>query len=184
VIKNSPGCSYWNGRDVAIVRQNTTGTGYYPIFSSSTDEGSWDVATYGGNLRFSYIPDTTYAAGANGGSITEIYMSQSGVLYGAAWNDYAEYRQADSIEPGRCIIENGDDTLSLATTRMQPGAAIISDTFGFAIGETEEARTPIAVSGRVLAYPYENRDEFRKAIGRPVCSGPNGTVSIMTDEEY
>jgi len=35
-----------------------------------------------------------------------------------------------------------------------------------------------------LAYPYEDIEEFKKAIGRPVCSGPNGTVSIMTDEEY
>ena len=67
---------------------------------------------------------------------------------------------------------------------MMPGANITSDTFGFAIGETKQAKTPIAVSGRVLAYPYESREEFKKNIGRPVCSGPNGTVSIMTDEEY
>jgi hypothetical protein len=67
---------------------------------------------------------------------------------------------------------------------MQPGAEIISDTFGFAIGKTEKAQTPIAASGRVLAYPYESHEEFMAAIGKPVCSGPNGTVSIMTDEEY
>jgi len=105
-------------------------------------------------------------------------------LYGAVWNDYAEYREANSIESGRCIIEVGDDTLVLSTERMQPGAEIISDTFGFAIGQTEKAQTPIAASGRVLAYPYEDKEEFRKNIGKPVCSGPNGTVSIMTDEEY
>ena len=106
------------------------------------------------------------------------------VLYGAAWNDYAEYREATIKEPGRCIIEKGDDTLIQSISRLQPGASIISDTFGFAIGETDDCKTPIAVSGRVLAYPYESREEFKKNIGRPVCSGPNGTVSIMTDEEY
>jgi hypothetical protein len=37
------------------------------------------------------------------------------------------------------------------------------------------------VTGRVLAYPYEDIEEFKP--GYPVCSGPNGTVSIMTDEE-
>ena len=105
-------------------------------------------------------------------------------IYGAVWNDYAEYRQADSTEPGRCVIEKGDDTLTLSSKRMQPGAEIISDTFGFAIGQTEKAQTPIATSGRVLAYPYESLEEFKNAIGRPVCSGPNGTISIMTDEEY
>ena len=113
-----------------------------------------------------------------------VSITTGGVLMGAAWNDYAEFRIADIHEPGRCIVELGDDTLKLATSRMQPGAAIISDTFGFAIGETVSANTPIAVSGRVLAYGYEDRETFRNAIGRPVCSGPNGTVSIMTDEEY
>jgi hypothetical protein len=105
----------------------------------------------------------------------------TGVLMGAAWNDYAEYREADTMEPGRCIIENGDDTLSLSYERMQPGAEIVSDTFGFAIGKTGKSQTPVAASGRVLAYPYEDRNEFKP--GMPVCSGPNGTVSIMTAEE-
>ena len=105
-------------------------------------------------------------------------------LWGAVWNDYAEFREGDTVESGRCVIEVGNDTLITSTERMMPGANITSDTFGFAIGETEQAKTPIAVSGRVLAYPYESREEFKKNIGRPVCSGPNGTVSIMTDEEY
>lgn len=110
--------------------------------------------------------------------------STSYALYGAVWNDYAEFREGDTIDAGRCVVEVGDDTLITSTKRMMPGANITSDTFGFAIGETKWAKTPIAVSGRVLAYPYESREEFKKNIGRPVCSGPNGTISIMTDEEY
>lgn len=121
--------------------------------------------------------------------ITMTINTRTGVLrgnklWGAVWNDYAECRDVDTIEPGKCVIEVGDDTLTTSTERLMPGANITSDTFGFAIGETEQAKTPIAVSGRVLAYPYESREEFKKNIGRPVCSGPNGTVSIMTDEEY
>lgn len=104
-------------------------------------------------------------------------------VYGAVWNDYAEYRQSEVLEPGRCVREVGDDTLVLTDNRLQPGCEIVSDTFGFAIGETDNCKTPIASSGRVLAYPYEDREEFRKHIGEPVCSGPNGTVSIMTPEE-
>ena len=104
-------------------------------------------------------------------------------IYGSVQNDYAEFRQADTIEPGRVIKENGNDTLSLTTKRLERGCEIISDTFGFAIGETEKAKTPIAVAGRVLAYPYESIEEFKAHIGWPVCSGPEGTVSIMTEEE-
>lgn len=63
------------------------------------------------------------------------------------------------------------------------GCNIVSDTYGFAIGESKKAQLPIAVSGRVLAYPYEDKEEFKNHIGWPVCSGPNGTVSIMTEEE-
>lgn len=106
---------------------------------------------------------------------------ESNVLLGAAWNDYAEYRESDCQEPGRVICENGDDTLSLATERLQPAGNIISDTFGFAIGKTDKAQTPIAVSGRVLAYTYEDRNQFKP--GDAVCAAPNGTVSIMTREE-
>lgn len=115
-----------------------------------------------------------------------VYIDTSGVLYGAAWNDYAEFRtySEDEIPYGRVIIENGDDTIRLASKRMELGAMICSDTFGFAIGETNGCKIPVAVSGRVLAYPYEDREVFKNNIGKPVCSGPNGTVSIMSDEEY
>ena len=60
---------------------------------------------------------------------------------------------------------------------MQKGANIVSDTYGFSIGETQYANTPIAVCGRVLAYPYEPRETFQA--GDAVCSAPNGTVSRM-----
>jgi len=48
----------------------------------------------------------------------------------------------------------------LSNSRLQRGAEIISDTYGFAIGQTKEYNTPIASSGRVLAYPYEDIEEF------------------------
>lgn len=106
---------------------------------------------------------------------------KGGVLMGAAWNDYAEYREANSVEAGRVVCENGDDTLSLAIERLQPGASVISDTYGFVMGQFGNAQTPIAVSGRVLAYPFENRYTYKP--GDAVCAAPGGTVSKMSREE-
>lgn len=107
---------------------------------------------------------------------------RAGQVYGAVWNDYAEYRRTQKhVQPGYCVIETGNGDLIKSSKRLQPGANIVSDTFGFAIGETEQTKTPLAVSGRVLAYPYEDRDSYQA--GDPVCSGPNGTISKMTRKE-
>lgn len=105
-------------------------------------------------------------------------------FYGAVWNDYAEFRQykdSDKIPYGRIVVENGDDTLSLSTERLQKGGNVCSDTFGFAIGETEQNTMPIAVSGRALVYTYEPRETYKP--GEAVCTAPNGTISRMTREE-
>lgn len=179
--------SWVSGRDSAVVRIPSY-SGYNAITSMKTTNGSWENGVYLNNrMYFNYVPDSNYNAGTN--SAAQIWLGpdaslHASAVWGAVWNDYAEFREGDTIESGKCVIEVGDDTLITSTERMMPGANITSDTFGFAIGETEQAKTPIAVSGRVLAYPYESREEFKKNIGRPVCSGPNGTVSIMTDEEY
>ena len=115
--------------------------------------------------------------GDNGG----VYFKKN-VLYGAAYNDYAEDRITTApIEAGRVVVENGDDTLSISTDRLLLGGNIVSDTYGMLIGRTDKANTPIAVCGRVLAYPLENREEFYA--GAPVCTGPRGTVSIMSKDE-
>jgi hypothetical protein len=158
------------------------GSGKAPLECYSKDLiGNTDTNTYivsDQNIYF-YTNCSTYA-----NKKTEVYIDTTGALYGAVWNDYAEYRICNKkFIPGQVVYENGDDTLSVSTERLQRGCSIVSDTFGFAIGETDSAKCPIAVSGRVLAYPYESKDEFKKHIGYPVCSGPNGTVSIMTEEE-
>ena len=102
-------------------------------------------------------------------------------VHGAVFNDYAEYRHTNKVMPGRCVVEIGDGDLEISKQRLQLGANIVSDTFGFSIGESNYANTPIAVCGRVLAYPLENRNSFKP--GQAVCSGPNGTISIMTRDE-
>ena len=102
-------------------------------------------------------------------------------VFNAVWNDYAEYRECEDLLPGTCVQENNNGHLSQANTRLIPGASIITDTFGYIQGKTDKAITPIAVCGRVLAYPYLPREQYQA--GQAVCSAPNGTVDIMTREE-
>lgn len=143
------------------------GSDFYILCCNSAEAGNnWYIPTGGAHpLRINLA--TGYS-----------YFSK---VYGAVWNDYAEYRSTSKVKPGQCVIETGLGDLIQSTKRLQPGANIVSDTFGFAIGETEQTKTPIAVSGRVLAYPYEDRNSYQA--GDPVCSGPNGTISKMTREE-
>ena len=121
-------------------------------------------------------------SGTNGKAWFEVegnvYASK---VYNAVWNDYAEYRKADTEEPGRVVIEGKFGIMTKSTARLQAGASIISDTFGSIMGLTDDCKTPIAVAGRVLTYTYEDRDSY--PLGAAVCTGPNGTVSLMTREE-
>ena len=117
----------------------------------------------------------------DGSNVTQGNFHASKV-YGAVWNDYAEYRTTnENVKPGQVVIDNDDGSLSITEDYLLPGAQVVSDTYGFAIGETETAKTPLAVSGRVLVYTYKNREEYHA--GQAVCSAPGGTVITMTREE-
>ena len=94
-------------------------------------------------------------------------------------NDYSESRTTDIKEPGYCVATGPDAIMHLTTERLQPNCGIISDTTAMNIGK--EGDTPIAVMGRVLAYPFQPRENY--PLGAAVCSGPNGTVDLMTREE-
>ena len=102
-------------------------------------------------------------------------------VYNAVFNDYAECRTTIDLTPGHVVIDQDDGSLVCSTTRLQPGAQVISDTYGSSMGETDTAKTHLAVAGRVLVYTYQPRENYHA--GMAVCSAPDGTVDIMTREE-
>ena len=137
---------------------------------NSSDYTSRILETASGTLN---INGTTFASG---GIVTGTK------IYGAVWNDYAEYRnQKENIEPGYCVASTNDGQVYKTTEKFQACDGIVSDTFGFAIGETDECKTPLAVAGRVLAYCEGNRNDYHS--GDTVCAGPEGKVMKMTREE-
>lgn len=173
--------SWINGRDKALIRL-TSYDAYSAISSMKTTNGSWEMGVYTSDwMYFTYTPDSKYNAGDNSG-YTQIKLDPAGKLYGAVWNDYAEYRnQKETIKPGYCVASANNGEVYKTTEKFQACDGIVSDTFGFAIGETDECRTPLAVAGRVLVYCAGDRNDYHS--GDTVCAGPEGKVVKMTREE-
>ena len=191
--------AYGNGNGVPWLAAITYGYDYVRTVNlSSTHLGKtkWISATQFAIIASSWDQITIIQSGDSMGAITSMQAASSSytadannsyawingnAVTGAVWNDYAEYREADILEPGYVLVETGKDSLTKSSKRLQIFAGISSDTWGFAQGETEKAKTPIAVAGRVLVYPGEDRDKYQP--GDCVCAGPDGKVYIMTREE-
>lgn len=166
---------------LAIVNNTQNNSTYNALlYIGHTSNNDWGAIISKGSSYDYGLQVICKSDGANGISVTGRITGTK--VYGAVWNDYAECRSVESnIEAGRVVYETNNRVMQLAHSRLQPGCKVVSDTYGMCIGETEEAKTPIAVTGRVLVYPYHNKTEYE--LGTAVCSAPNGTVDIMTREE-
>ena len=161
---------------------DSPGSSWYHVLKFNHGKGD---TYYKRLMAFSFWGrNNVYTATAEGNGVTSAWSKfwlQGDSVTGAVWNDYAECRRADSQEPGYVMTEVGDDSLVKTTQRLQHFAGVVSDTWGFSQGETDEAKTNIAVAGRVLVYPYQDRNNYQP--GDCVCAAPGGTVDIMTREE-
>ena len=168
---------------------NTTTSRSYWVTNTAIDQPiSGDM--YGGlvdQLFFAYTGNNKLVQSYVRARVNSVWQPWSKIwqegnaVTGAVWNDYAECREADTIEPGYVLVETGDDSLTKSTKRLSPFAGVSSDTWGFSQGETDKAKTPIAVAGRVLVYPWQDRNNYKP--GDCVCAAPDGKVDIMTREE-
>lgn len=143
---------------LALTITDNASTDYFDIIFDDWDMDPVTAIRFGGTRINSYVP-----------------------FYGAVWNDYAEYRDQDAeLQPGYITYCDDDGKLKYTTERLQHFEGVVSDTFGFAIGETDNCKTPLAVSGRVLVY-CDPEERFHA--GDCVCAGPNGIAYRMTREE-
>ena len=124
-----------------------------------------------------------YHRGTNGGNNTappafkKLWQSGDAVT-NAVWNDLGESRKSITREPGYAIAPSGSRT----STRLESGARIISDTWGFLLGdENDTEKAPVAIAGRVLAYPLHDKSYYE--VGDAVCAAEGGKIDKMTREE-
>lgn len=182
----------WVGGFTSVVG-NTGISGALTVSGNTTLNGATTINNYltvGNTSVFNArveITNGTAASSKTTGALTVTGgIGCSGNIYGnkiynAVYNDYAEYRATIDLKPGSCVVDKDNGDLEASSKRLQPGAQIISDTFGHVMGESENCKTPLAVAGRVLAYPY--RDRYKYHAGMAVCSAPDGTIDIMTRKE-
>ena len=155
-----------------------------------TTNGAWGIGRLGGdnnNLYFTYGTNTNYNANPKNNEVKQAYITPNGYFYAvrvyhAVYNDYAEFRKTlNNVKPGQCVYDNDDGSLSISDKFLIPGAQIVSDTYGASMGYTDECQTPLAVAGRVLVYPYQDKKNYHA--GMCVCSAPGGTVNIMSRKD-
>ena len=150
-----------------------TSNGAWTIGARNTTSASWVDC-----LIFTYATAAQLTSGSD--SVPYVRFTKGGVVQSSG-GDFAEYRKCDIIEPGRVVVETGMDGLTLCQERLAPATKVISDTYGSSVGECRDRQTPVAVSGRVLVYPYKDREKYKP--GDAVCSALGGTVDIMTRDE-
>lgn len=155
-----------------------------PSDSTLGINGPLNITSTAGYTGAAEKPDTTTynvnAIQCAGGAYFAKNLSAMRV-YNAVFNDYAECRTTIDLTPGHVVVDQDDGSLACSSKRLQQGAQVISDTYGHLMGETDKAKTPIAVAGRVLVYTYQPRENYHA--GMAVCSAPDGTVDIMSRAE-
>lgn len=186
----------WNGYEVRAISKaemrNAVSSPYmvtesYPALMPTNASNNW-IKVGTANSSYGLLPSQSGNAGSGHNYlgtntwywkyayIDEIYSVHT---RGAVWNDYAEYRKTYEYEPGYAITPSGEYT----KLRLESGARIISDTYGFAIGYMENRKdmAPVAISGRVLAYPLHDKSYYE--VGDTVCAAEGGKIDKMTREE-
>lgn len=183
--------SYWHvwsnskGTCLAVYRDSGEVRTPFSLTSGYITVNAQNGSSEGGEIYLAGAPSYGYYAAldvytnlwrihSNGGQ--RFYVN----LQSGAHSDYAEDRRAETYEPGRVYRETNECILVKTNKRLIPGCSVCSDTYGTSIPGDEDG-VPFAVSGRALVYPEGDRNDY--TAGQAVCSGPNGTISLMTREE-
>ena len=160
-----------NGQQANSLRINSQGSVYINIDSDQNSTAEvFQVYKDGGTEQLTEQNRLMYV-----NELGEFYATK---VYGQVYNDYAEYRETqEHIEPGYVQISDNGKLRKCDTDRARNIAGVVSDVFGFQIGQTETQTTPVQVQGRALVYC---EDQLKVKPGDQVCATKHGKVRKMS----
>ena len=111
ILRNGVGQMWIHGRNGALIVMDTL-SGYSPLWSIKTNNGSWDVGAYDNpsftdRLIFTFITDSNYSAGTNN-TTTQILFHSSGIVAPAfvkSGGTSSQFLKADgSVDGNKYIV--------------------------------------------------------------------------------
>ena len=119
--------TFVDGNDVSKINIQATTTGSSGIqIRDNTNTDKVSISTNSENNGLMTITGSDSTSNTNGTVVVTGGVGVSGNIYatnvyGAVWNDFAEFREGPANVPGYVLSEVGDDTIELSTRRLQPG---------------------------------------------------------------
>ena len=143
--------SWVGGRSGAMVRQ-TSYTGYNPIASVKTTNGSWEVGPHANDLlHLSYITDANYNKGTNTQTV-DIYVGPDGKIHGKITN-------ADVASTAKDTQKVHSQTMTLSASAWSSNAQTLAPTY-------------VTASNTVIVKPpYGYEDAYNSAEIKAVSQG-------------
>lgn len=166
----------WNGW--CVIPQKLTDT-YNVTQTHSTANGNYPILLKNGTGTGTATTTTLFDANVYVNPSTGTLTASK--VYGAVFNDYAEYRKCEAhIDPGYIVTEDGNDCIKLCTTKKNKGKLfVVTDTYGTCIGENTNS-VPVALTGRVLVH-YDHKRNIK--IGDYVGCNDKGQARKMSKIE-
>lgn len=171
-------CTNGNWNSWCVIPQKLTDT-YNVTQTHSTTNGNYPILLKNGTGTGTATTTTLFDANVYVNPSTGTLTASK--VYGAVFNDYAEYRKCvTQISPGYIVTEEGNDCIKLCTTKKNKGKLfVVTDTYGTCIGENTNS-VPVALTGRVLVH-YDHKRNIK--IGDYVGCNDKGQARKMSKIE-
>lgn len=176
VITEGQAVSWHDGRTGAVVINKRWGDAqsFYPILSSKSQSGSWEVGTLANNFYFSYISDTNYNNAGSSGTSKQYYIDTNGNFSGAA----AKLATARSLKValGSTSQQSFNGSANATSIGVSGVLPIQNGGTGVAASTKDQVRLGMGIAYEVISLTIDGYATNE----HPIQTRGNGTVRVAT----